>query len=196
MTPVLVLLAGPNGAGKSTLYDLRVRPVLDGPFVNADVIQRDELRDPSPEASYRAAEIAAKRRDGLLRDGRSFATETVFSHPSKLALIREARGHGFTIVVMHVGVATPDLSVARVGARAGEGGHGVPEAKVRERYERGGPLIREAVLMADRGLVFDNSALNASPVQLLGFAHGRATMVAAMLPDWALRIYGGDLGAG
>ena len=196
MTPVMVVLAGPNGAGKSTLHDLRVRPVLDGPFVNADVIQRDELGDPSPEASYRAAAIAAERRDGLLRAGRSFATETVFSHPSKLDLIRDARGRGFAVVVMHVGVATADLSVARVGARAGEGGHGVPEGKVRARFERGGPLIREAVLMADRGLVFDNSGLNASPAHLLGFARGRATMVAAVLPDWALRHYGGDLDAG
>ena len=190
----MVVLAGPNGAGKSTLYDLRVRPVLDGPFVNADLIQRDELRDPSPEASYRAAAIVAKRRDGLLREGRSFATETVFSHPSKLDLIRAARAHGFTIVVMHLGVATPELSVARVGARAGEGGHGVPEAKIRARFERGGPLIRKAVLMADRGLVFDNSALNASPVHLLGFARGRVRMVKAVLPDWALRLYGADLG--
>ena len=147
-------------------------------------------------ASYRAAEIAAARREGLLREGRSFATETVFSHPSKLELIRDARGHGFTIVVMHVQVPTSDLSVARVGARAGKGGHGVPKAKVRERYERSGPLIRKAVLLANRGLVFDNSRLNASPVQLLGFAYGRATMVAAVLLDWALYLYGGDLGAG
>ncbi|MHA7887264.1 hypothetical protein [Roseicyclus sp.] len=51
MRPSLVLLAGPNGAGKSTLYQTRVAPRFAGPFVNADIIQRDELRDPSMEAA-------------------------------------------------------------------------------------------------------------------------------------------------
>jgi len=66
-------------------------------------------------------------------------TETVFSHPSKLELIEAARTAGFTVIVMHVDVDTPDLSVARVGARLEEGGHIVPEDKIRARYTRGAP---------------------------------------------------------
>ena len=54
----MIVLAGPNGAGKSTLYAMRVAPHFHGPFVNADIIQRDELRDASPEVSYKAAKIA------------------------------------------------------------------------------------------------------------------------------------------
>jgi predicted ABC-type ATPase len=61
--PTLYMLAGPNGAGKSTLYEARLRPVLKGvPFINADIIQRNELADPSMQASYKAAEIAETRR--------------------------------------------------------------------------------------------------------------------------------------
>jgi predicted ABC-type ATPase len=44
----MTILAGPNGAGKFTLYETRVSPSFAGPFINADVIQRDRLRDPSP----------------------------------------------------------------------------------------------------------------------------------------------------
>lgn len=135
----MILLAGPNGAGKSTLYQTRVAPAFAGPFVNADVIQRDDLGDDSPEASYRAAEMAADRRSKILSKGGDLATETVFSHPSKLDLIREARARGYTVWVMHVGVDSPDLSVARVAHRVGTGGHAVPEAKIRERYERSAP---------------------------------------------------------
>ncbi|RYE70326.1 MAG: hypothetical protein EOP17_01120 [Rhizobiaceae bacterium] len=62
MKPTMVVLAGPNGAGKSTLYKVRVAPSFAGPFINADIIQRDELRDPSPEASYEAAQIATSQR--------------------------------------------------------------------------------------------------------------------------------------
>lgn len=62
MSLTIILLAGPNGAGKSTLYQTRVAPAFAGPFVNADIIQREELDDTSPEASYATAEIAAERR--------------------------------------------------------------------------------------------------------------------------------------
>lgn len=193
MKPTMIVLAGPNGAGKSTLYETRVAPGFTGPFINADIIQRDELRDPSPAASYEAANIASSRRADHLAQGRDFVTETVFSHPSKLELIDEARTRGFTVIVMHVGVDTPDLSVARVGARVEEGGHIVPEDKIRSRYARGAPFIRAAVLKADRGMVFDNSSLNRPPNHCLTFANGRLVFAAPRLPSWIRSVYKTDL---
>lgn len=193
MSPTLVLLAGPNGAGKSTLYETRVAPRFAGPFINADLIQRDELGDPSPAASYRAAEIASRRRAEFIAQGRDFVTETVFSHISKLELIDDAQAGGFTVVVMHVGVDSPDISVARVSARVDEGGHVVPEEKIRARYARGGALIRQAILKADRGMVYDNSSLNAPPTQCLIFARRRLVSSRPLLPAWIRTIYGADL---
>ncbi|MEM7711720.1 MAG: zeta toxin family protein [Pseudomonadota bacterium] len=193
MRPSLVLLAGPNGAGKSTLYQTRVAPSFAGPFVNADIIQRDELRDPSMTASYEAARMAGARREALLATATSFAAETVFSHPSKLEIIENARARGYLVVVLHVGVDSPDLSVARVRGRTADGGHGVPEDKIRARYVRGQPLIRQAVLRADRGMVFDNSRLNTPPRRMLVFARGRLAQVAPTLPAWILEGYAADL---
>ena len=193
MRPSLALLAGPNGAGKTTLYQTRVASSFAGPFVNADLIQRDELKDASMEASYRAAKIAAERRASLLDARKSFATETVFSHPSKLDIITAARTRGYIIVVMHVGVDDPDLSVARVRGRTEEGGHDVPEEKIRTRYGRGQPLIHQAVLQADRGMVFDNSRLNEPPRLVLLFARGRLIQAEPVLPDWVLSGYADDL---
>lgn len=193
MKPTMIVLAGPNGAGKSTLYDTRIAPSFAGPFINADVIQRDELRDSSPAASYEAADIAASRRADHLARRRDFVTETVFSHPSKLDLIDDARARGFTVIVMHVGVDTPDLSVARVGTRVEEGGHVVPEDKIRARYARGAPFIRTAVLKADRGMVFDNSRLNQPLSHCLTFANGRLTFALPHLPGWIRLIYASDL---
>jgi predicted ABC-type ATPase len=191
----MVLLAGPNGAGKSTVYELQIAPSLKAPFINADLIQRDELRDPSPRAAYRATQIAAARRDEHLAAKRSFATETVFSHPSKLDLVRQAKARGFAVILIHVGVDTADLAVARVNSRVEEGGHAVPERKIRERYDRNGPLIRQAMLISDRGHVFDNSRLNQSPKLVLGFTAGRVTFVGEHLPRWALALYRQDIGA-
>jgi len=193
MKPAMIVLAGPNGAGKSTLYETRIAPSFAGPFINADIIQRDEMRDPSPDASYEAAKIASSRRADYLAQGRDFATETVFSHPSKLELIDEAGIRGFTVIVMHVGVDTADLSVARVSARAQEGGHIVPEDKIRARYVRSAPFIRAAILKADRGMVFDNSDLNQPPSHCLTFANGRLVFAVPRLPGWIRSVYEAEL---
>lgn len=83
----LYVLAGPNGAGKSTLYEqvLRHDPVSrSAPFINADLIQREILRDPDMEAAYEAARLAEARRRERLARSESFITENTFSHPSKL----------------------------------------------------------------------------------------------------------------
>lgn len=52
---------------------------------------------------------------------------------------------------------------ARVTERVKVGGHLVPDAKVRAYFGRNGPLIREAILLSDVWLVFDNSELNTPP---------------------------------
>lgn len=193
MSPTIILLAGPNGAGKSTLYQTRVAPAFAGPFVNADIIQREELEDASPEASYKAAKIAAGRRTEIISKGGDFVTETVFSHPSKLDMVREARVRGYTVWVMHVGVDNADLSVARVAHRVEAGGHGVPEAKIRERYDRSAPLIREAVHLADIGLVYDNSVAGRHPKLVLTFDRGHLSRIRPEPPSWIRQIYSADL---
>ena len=193
MTPVMIVLAGPNGAGKSTLYHTRVAPIFAGPFINADLIQRDELKDGALDASYEAARIASERRAAFINEKRDFVTETVFSHPSKLSLVDEAKAAGFTLIVMHVGVETPELSVARVKARVDEQGHPVPEDKVRARFERCGALIRQAVLKADRGFVYDNSELNTPPKRCLEFKRGARVVVRPTLPGWIRSLYADEL---
>lgn len=69
MKPTMIVVAGPNGAGKSTLYETRVAPSFAGSFINAEIIQRDELRDPSPAASYEAANIRFFAQGRLYRSG-------------------------------------------------------------------------------------------------------------------------------
>lgn len=190
--PTLFLIAGPNGAGKTTFYETVLRQRVQAPFVNADIIQRDELKTTSLKAAYKAAEIAEDRRRQFIAAGQSFITETVFSHPSKLAMLQQAREAGFRLVVFHLHLSSADLSVARVEARVEEGGHGVPAQKVRERFERNQALIKAAVLLADRGAVYDGSALNKPPRLLAQSTLGHLDIVAQNLPAWFERLYGGE----
>lgn len=187
------MLAGPNGSGKSTLYETRIAPRLAVPFINADIIQRDELQESDVNAAYAAAKIAADRRDALLKSRKSFATETVFSHPSKLDLIMHAKMLGYRIMTFHIGVEHPELSVARVGERVKEGGHPVPEDKIKDRFYRSGPLIRQAILQSDVGHVFDNSRLNHPPLRVLSFAGGKLNFALPQVPNWVFGLYADDL---
>ena len=168
-------------------------PAFAGPFINADIIQREELGDASPEAAYKAAEMAMERRREILSRGGDLVTETVFSHASKLDLVREARTRGYDVWVVHVGVDSPDLSVARVAYRVRTGGHGVPETKIRERYQRSAPLIRDAVRLATKGLVYDNSVAGQSPKLVLTFEQGRLLAVRPSPPAWIQQAYAADL---
>jgi hypothetical protein len=71
--PTLFLIAGPNGAGKSAFYNTVLKPRVQAPFINADMIQRDELKNPSVEAAYEAANIPSARR-GRRGSGSSSST--------------------------------------------------------------------------------------------------------------------------
>jgi len=123
----------------------------------------------------------------------SLVTESTFSHVSKLDLLRDARAVGYQVVVYHVNLDTPALAVDRVAFREGKGGHPVPEDRIRGRYERNQPLIREAVRFADFAFVFDNSVAGGAPRLLMTFENGRLASADPAMPAWAARLYADDL---
>jgi len=98
-------------------------------------------------------------------------------------------------VLFHVSVRQADLSVARVAQRVREGEHDVPEDKIRERYARNPPLIRQAALAADQAFVYDNSRLNQPMLRVLALRRGKAVLVGDDVPEWARTLYAPELRA-
>ena len=104
--PILVALAGPNGAGKTTFY----RSFLASSglhFVNADVIAQQLDID-----AYRAAQLAGAFRRQLVEHRISFVFETVLSDPvgDKLGFLKDAEALGYTVVLLFIGIGSPELS--------------------------------------------------------------------------------------
>lgn len=156
----LDLVVGPNGAGKSTFIAFTLAPLLPhSVFVNADEIAKQRWPDEPAGHAYDAARIAADTRAKLIDAGVSFIAETVFSHPSKLQLIRSAHDAGY-VTVLHVMLIPEELAVERVRRRVRHGGHDVPEGKIRERHRRLWHLVADAIEIADTATVYDNSRVS------------------------------------
>lgn len=178
--PVLHLLAGPNGSGKSTLWTYVLEPELHLEFVNADVIAGEHWPDDPGSHAYEAAEIAAARRDELVAARRSFATETVFSHESKVELVEAAVEAGY-LVTLHVIAVAEAVAVGRVDNRVENGGHAVPEDKIRGRYGRLWAYVAKAVPLVERCRVYDNT-MATTPFRLVAeFERG-----ALLWSDWPI----------
>lgn len=184
-SPFLWLLVGPNGGGKSTYYQRVVATHVRAPFVNADLIARGRWPRTYRRHAYEAARLAEATRLALLRARSSLVAETVFSHPSKLDLVKTAKAAGYTVWVTYVGLGSPDLAVARVGQRLREGGHPVPPDKVRSRYANLQANVRASVALADRLAVVDNSEKGRALRDVLLFERGELAWRARDLPEWA-----------
>jgi len=184
--PVMHLLAGPNGAGKSTLYEAVVGPATGLEFVNADIIAAKRWPDDPPGRSYDAASVASDRRDELVSKRLSFVTETVFSHESKLALVRDAVEAGY-LVNLHVVMVPEKLAVARVANRVAGGGLSVPEPKVRARYRRLWSLVAEAIPLVENTVVYDNTRAK-TPFRILATFERGSLVSSADWPPWTPKV--------
>ena len=131
--PELIVFAGPNGSGKSTIT--RMAKTV-GEYINADDIKRTTLCS-DMEAAIKAEEL----REKMIESKKDFTFETVLSTERNLLLLRKAKEQGYFIRGIYVLTSNADINVARVSAREALGGHGVPEEKIRKRYERALKLI-------------------------------------------------------
>jgi predicted ABC-type ATPase len=187
--PWLIVLAGPNGAGKSTFFDVFLRP-RGFRFVNADLIARGLPGDDRAGVAYRAAELADIERRALVARGDTFVMETVFSDPAgaKLAFLRDARARGYRVAFVYVGLASAALGQARVIQRVAQGGHDVPDDRIRKRYLRSLDNAGQALPFVDAAWVFDNSDAT-RPFELVATTRaGSVTHLEPSAPRWCLRI--------
>lgn len=179
----LWLLAGGNGAGKTTFYRLQLEP-LGMPFVNADVLAKQLHPDQPEQHSYEAARIAEAIRLRLLQDGRTFCFETFFSHPSKIDFVANAKALGYEIVLVFIHLEQTQLNLARVAQRMSEGGHAVPDEKVKARIPRVLQLIKQVLPLCDQASILDNSRADNPFQQIAVIRNGCLELKQATVPEW------------
>jgi len=127
------------------------------PLLQDSRIEKNALVFTKKPKSYESAILADFLRHQLLKTGHTFSFETVFSHSSKLDFMKKANQQDYKCYLYFAAVSSPDISVARVRQRTLQGGHDVPEDRIRERYSRTLDNLLEAMRLSHRAYLFDNS---------------------------------------
>ena len=140
------------------------------------------IKDSNLLDSYFSAFVASYIQSFLINAGASFSFETVMSHPSKLDVMLNAKEKGYRVYLYYVSTLSPEINIGRVAARVAEGGHNVEEDKIRSRYYRSLGLLRDAISIADRAYVFDNSGKSNRWIAEYNGSDGRLTVYSNT--DW------------
>lgn len=155
----IVIIAGPNGAGKTTFAREFLPHEANCPvFVNADLIAAGLAPFRPESAAIRAGRLMLEEMETHVAHRRSFAFETTLSGRTYARMIHHWQKLGYHVKLIFLRLPNADMAVARVAARVAQGGHDVPEAVIRRRFESG--LIYFEKLykpLVDAWMIYDNS---------------------------------------
>ena len=159
MSKICYIIAGPNGAGKTTFAtEFLPHEVRCINFINADLIAAGLAPFQPERVVVRAGKIMLHQINECIKKGESFAFETTLSGKTYIKKIRQMKSVGYKIIIYFLRLTTVELAIERVKLRVAEGGHNIPEADIRRRFERSWQNFQTLYKpLADRWIIFDTS---------------------------------------
>lgn len=194
------VLAGTNGAGKSSVAGAMIRE-SGGDYFNPDEAARD-LRARDPKLDQAEANALAWRQgiallDRAIREGADHFFETTLGGETVTRKLAQAIEAGHDVHIWYAGLATPEAHLKRVAARVRKGGHDIPEADVRRRFDRSRlnliallPNLKELRLYDNSAEADPNRSVMPAPQLVLHVRDGETVAPADLrkTPDWAKAI--------
>ena len=157
--PKIIIIAGPNGAGKTTFAREFLPQEAGCPvFVNADLIAAG-LSPFAPErAAIQAGRLALAAIAQHVAKRESFAFETTLSGKAYATHIPVWQQLGYRVELFFLSLPTADVAIERVAQRVRQGGHDIPEATIRRRFDAGKRLFTEVYQpLVDQWILYDNA---------------------------------------
>ena len=195
--PCIYVLAGTNGAGKSSVAGAMFRESGAEYFNPDEAAQRYRSANPgmSQQEGNSAAWLQGKRLlERAISERLDFALETTLGGHTIASLLRRALTEKIEVRVWYVGLASPELHIARVRSRVAAGGHGIPEARIHERYDKSRMNLVDLLPRLTELRVYDNSEERdprkgeaPQPRLLLHMVQGKIVELSELskIPEWA-----------
>jgi len=189
-----------NGAGKSSLGGAAFRDA-GASYYNPDEAAR-ALRIANPKLGVAQANSVAWQQgrrllERAITERLDYAFETTLGASTIPRMLAAAASAGAEVRIWYVGLDTVERHIARVCARVRRGGHDIPEADIRRRFETSRVNLIELMPALAALRVYDNSeetdpAKGRPPVPRLVLHVERGRIVApkdlAATPQWAKAI--------
>lgn len=155
----ILIIAGPNGAGKTTFAREYLLHEANCPiFVNADLIAAGLSPFEPDSAALQAGRLMLAEIARYAAAGVSFGFETTLAGRTYARMIPRWQKDGYRVEITFLQLDCPETAIARVAERVRQGGHDVPEAVIRRRFQAGKKnfdlLYRDLV---DDWILYDNS---------------------------------------
>lgn len=156
--PRILVLAGVNGAGKSSIGGDTLRQAgID--WFDPDAFTRKLIQttgSPLADANAAAWQEGVRRLEAAIAHGEDYAFETTLGGNTIAAKLRAASTH-HDLLVWFCGLDSPERHLARVRLHASRGGHDIPEAKIRERWQSSIANLIALLPHIARLQIYDNS---------------------------------------
>jgi predicted ABC-type ATPase len=134
----VIIIAGPNGAGKTTFAREFLPNEAGCPiFVNADLIAAGLAPFTPQTAAVQAGRVMLRELTRHFAARQSFAFETTLSGRAYLRHIHAWQTAGYRVKLIFLQLDSVDEAIARVAQRVRQGGHDIPEATIRRRFDAG-----------------------------------------------------------
>lgn len=195
--PRIYVLAGVNGAGKSSIGGAAIR-AFGSEYFNPDEAARQLLaanpKLTQAEVNSVAWQHGRRLLERAIAERLDFAFETTLGANTIPRLLAEAAAQGIDIYLWYAGLSSPELHLERVRARVRKGGHDIPEADIRRRYERSRLNLIHLLPRLTQLRLFDNSveadpSSEKTPALKLVLHTARGKIVApadlSKTPEWA-----------
>lgn len=108
----------------------------------------------------------------------------MFSHPSKIDFVAQAKTLGYEIILVYIHLQCASLNKARVAQSVSEGGHNIPDEKIINRIPRTIKNIQKAIALCDYVYLLDNSFFS-NPFKNIPTIINGHVEITEPLPEWA-----------
>lgn len=189
---MITVIAGVNGAGKSSIIGSAIRH-HGGHYFNPDEVAREIMNTDKcnlAEANSKAWKRGYEMLCEAVRDDLDYVFETTLGGNSVPEQLRRACESGISVRILYCGLESPELHIQRVAERVINGGHDIPEEKIRQRWTNSIYNLGTMIPKCDQIKIYDNSTHledgKPSPKLLFSMSNRNfKTTPHKEIPDWA-----------